>query len=161
MAVLIDPETVAFLETGCALLVGTTDPDGAPVATRGWGCRVVEQATGRARLRVVLAADDPRGVEHGVVGDRVAVTATSVRTLRSVQLKGRVVAMEPATAADDEVAEAYCEAFFTDITETDGTPRAVLERMRPVGHLVWVTELDEVYDQTPGPAAGRALPAAR
>ena len=157
MEALFDEPTAEFLETGCALLVATATGDGAPVATRGWGCRVLERGAGRARLRVLLARDDPHGYEHAAVGDRVAVTATSVRTLRSVQLKGRIVGIEPATGDDEDVGAAYREGFFRDINDTDGTPFALLERSAPTGHLAWLVEVDELFDQTPGPEAGRSL----
>jgi hypothetical protein len=157
MEPLLDDATVAFLGTGCALLVGTALPDGEPVAARGFGCTPVEVGPGRAVLRVLLAADDPRGFEHAGVGDRVAVTATSVLDLRSVQLKGRLRGIEPASEADEAKAAAYSEAFFADITATDGTPRELLERMVPAGYVVWVVEAQEAFDQTPGPAAGAAI----
>jgi hypothetical protein len=157
MEPLLDDATAAFLGTGCALLVGTALPDGEPVAARGFGCTTVEVGPGRALLRVLLAADDPRGFEHACVGDRVAVTATSVVTLRSVQLKGRLRGIEAPTAADDAKAVAYLEAFFVDITCTDGTPRALLQRMVPAAYVAWLVEAQELFDQTPGPSAGAAL----
>ena len=157
MEALIDDATAAFLETGCALLVGTTTPDGAPVAARGWGCRPLERGPDRARLRVLLSGDDPMGIAHAAAGDPVAVTATSVRTLRSLQMKGRIVEIGDATAEDEVAGAAYRAGFFDDITDTDGTPRSLLERISPSGHVAWTVEVTEVFDQTPGPGAGRPL----
>jgi hypothetical protein len=155
MAPLIDPATVEFLESGCALLVGTATPDGEPVAARGWGCRVVE--AGPLRLRVLLGEDDVRGIEHARVGDLVAVTATSLRTLRSVQLKGAITAIEAATADDEALGARYRDLFFGAAHATDGTELGLLERMTPGAHVAWSVEVREVYDQTPGPTAGAAL----
>jgi len=157
MAPLIDPATVEFLESGCALLVGTATPDGEPVAGRGWGCRVVEAAP--LRLRVLLGEDDVRGIEHARAGDLVAVTATSVRTLRSVQVKGTLTAVEAASDADDALGAHYREMFFGDVNATDGTDRRLLERMSPSAHVAWSVEVRENFDQTPGPTAGVSLPA--
>ena len=39
---MFDPETRAFLESGCGLLVGTVGADGEPHAGRGWGMDVLE-----------------------------------------------------------------------------------------------------------------------
>jgi hypothetical protein len=154
MAALIDPATVEFLESGCSLLVGTATPDGEPVAARGWGCRVVD--AGPLRLRVLLGEDDVRGIEHARVGDLVAVTATSLRTLRSVQLKGSLAAIEAATPDDDALGARYRALFFGDAAATDGRDPGLLERMTPGAHVTWSVEVREVYDQTPGPTAGAA-----
>ncbi len=155
MAPLIDPATVEFLESGCSLLVGTATPDGEPVAARGWGCRVIEAAP--LRLRVLLGEEDGRGIEHARVGDLVAVTATSLRTLRSVQLKGTVTAIEAATPDDEELGARYRDLFFGDASATDGRARGLLERMTPGAHVSWSVEVREVFDQTPGPTAGAAV----
>jgi hypothetical protein len=160
MASLLDAATADFLETGCGLLVGTTTTDGEPVATRGWGCTVLEQTPTTVRLRVLLSLDDPRGIEHVRPGDAVAVTATSVLTLHSVQVKGTVQAIEPGDTADAERMAAYCAAFFGDIVATDAPPPELPERLRPTGVLAWVVEAGEAFDQTPGPSAGTPIPAA-
>jgi hypothetical protein len=161
MEPLLDAATAAFLGTGCALLVGSALPDGEPIAARGYGCTVVASGPDQAVLRVLLATDDPRGSAHARPGDLVAVTATSVRTLRSVQLKGRLRAVEPATAEDEASAAAYCAAFFEDIMATDGTAAELLQRMVPAGYVAWLVEVGELFDQTPGPTAGAALPGSR
>lgn len=154
-AYVFDAETVAFLESGCALLIGTVEPDGKPRAGRGWGLRVLP-GDGRT-LRLLLDAEDDVNIANIAAGGSMAVTTTSVRTLRSMQLKGRAIGVEPATPADAEVAGAYMDAFFGDIVETDGTDLALCRRMEPVGYVACTFEVHEAFDQTPGPAAGRPL----
>lgn len=141
-----------FLESGCALVIGCLGADGAPFATRGWGLDVLDAGAGR--VRVLLLAE-----ELPAVGSLVAVTGTSVRTLRSLQLKGPVVAVEPSLdAAGAARVDRYTDAFLGDIEDTDGTPRPVLDRLRPVGPLGAVhLDVTELYDQTPGPTAGAAV----
>ena len=56
---MFDPETRAFLESGCGLLVATVSADGAPHAARGWGLDVLDVGP-PARLRLLLDADDER-----------------------------------------------------------------------------------------------------
>ena len=143
-------------ERGCALTVGTVGPDGAPHASRGWGLTLTATATSPVRL--LLDADDDatlanleRTDRHG---GRIAITGADVRTLRSFQLKGRVVAIEAVTEADHEKADRYCDDFFTDILVTDGTPRALTERLRPARFVACTVEVEEAFDQTPGPQAG-------
>jgi hypothetical protein len=149
-----DPEMVTFLESGCSTLVGTVDADGEPHAGRGWGLTV---SSGDSTVRLVIDAGDEVGRRHLSEGGLVAVTGADVRTLRSVQLKGRALAVEPATDADRARARRFCDAFFADVTEVDGTERALLERLVPSDFAVCLVEVDEVFDQTPGPEAGARL----
>jgi hypothetical protein len=153
----LDASTVAFLESGCALIVGTVAPDGAPYASRGWGLTVLSQDPHRVRL--LLATTDARTLGHLGAGQPVAITATDVRTLRSMQLKGRSDGIQAETEHDRLRAERFIDAFFTDIVETDGSPRPVLEQMIPSGYSSCVVTVEELYDQTPGPEAGAPLQA--
>src|SRR5262245_30405123 len=94
-----DNETSAFLHSGCGLLVGTIAGDGLPRASRAWGLSVMD--AGSALVRVLVEDDDPVTMKNIRDNGRIAVTATSVRTHRSIQLKGRVVSTEDPTADDD------------------------------------------------------------
>lgn len=145
-----------FVEGGCALIVGTVSRDGAPYASRGWGLQI--QPGDRRPVRLLLNIDDP--VTHanlsrvGDGGGAIAITGADVPTLQSFQVKGRVTCVEPARESDLVHAERYINHFFHDIVITDGTPRALVERMRPAGFMAYTVEVDETFDQTPGPAAG-------
>jgi hypothetical protein len=154
--VLFDPDTKAFLERGCSLVVGTVGPDGEPHAGRGWGLDVLEDGQ-VAVVRLLLDAADPLAIAHLAGGGAVAITAADVATLRSIQLKGVATGTEPLTSADVERGERYTEHFFADIHRTDGTPLELLERLCPVGYLPCTVEVRERYDQTPGPAAGERV----
>jgi len=147
----IDEALRAFLERGGAMIVGTVAADGTPHAQRAWGCSVVAPN----RVRVLLDGADPVLREHLLASGRIAITSAHVRTLRSVQLKGRAVALEDEpTAADLHRCDVHNEELFTDIEETDHFPRALTERMVPPAYMVAVVEVEELYDQTPGPSAG-------
>jgi hypothetical protein len=155
-AVLSD-ERVAFLHSGCALIIGATTPDGSPVAMRGWGLRVVtNDETGRLTVRLVVDAID---VAEGHLrdGGAVAVTTADVRTLHSMQLKGHIRTLEPSTDADGDTVDAFIDDFTEAIEETDGMPRTLTRRMRPAGFAAAVLDITELYDQTPGPSAGTIL----
>jgi hypothetical protein len=147
-------ETVRFLQSGCGLIVGTVDSSGMPLASRGWGLDV--DATGTS-ARLLLASDDPALGQNLAATARIAVTGTSVRTLRSVQLKGSVRDVGPAADRDRARARRYCDDFFGDIVAVDQVERAVTERLRPADLVVCRFAVDEVFDQTPGPAAGARL----
>ena len=77
-----------------------------------------------SRLRLI-------GVDGEVALGPIAVTACSVPTLRSMQFKGNVVEIEAMTEADQAKCEQYADDFMQDITDTDGVPRHLLERIIP------------------------------
>ena len=149
---MFEPETAAFLEGGCGWIVGSVSPDGEPYASRGWGADVLEGSD--MRLRLLLDADDVVTLRNLRPGAAVAITATDVRTLHSRQGKGQVVQVTPGTPADHDRAARFCDQFFADITEVDGTDRALLERLLPAGYVACEMVISELYDQTPGPKAG-------
>jgi hypothetical protein len=148
-----DGDTKGFLESGCALIFGTVGTDGEPHVNRGWGFTVAANN----RHRLLVAADDTVARANLDENGRIAITATSVRTLHSMQLKGRVVAFEDATADDHARAARYCDAFADDIFEIDGTPRKYVQRVVPHSYVALTVEIDECFDQTPGPKAGTPM----
>jgi hypothetical protein len=147
-----------MIEAGAGILLGTVDDDGAPRGVRAWAAWVVD--ADEQRLRVVFTGDDPV-VVASLEGRKVAVTAGNVRTLRSVQMKGRVVSVEQPTTADMEITDQHIEWFFEAVHATDGNPVELLRSMLPCSYLVVEMIVDEQYDQTPGPTAGNALQAGR
>jgi hypothetical protein len=129
--------------------------EGEPYAARGWGLDVVSADS--SELRLLLYAADTRGRALFAPGRPIAITAGSVRTLESIQMKGTVVRVDDGTAADRARCDRYCDAFFRDVEEMDGTRRSLLNRMRPNDVFSVVVRVDERYDQTPGPGAGTVI----
>jgi hypothetical protein len=155
----LDEELGAFLEGGCALLIGTVTPTGRPTASRAWGCTVID--AGRGRMRVVVDSHDATTMGNLASRGRVAVTAADVPTLRSVQLKGRCIGVEPAIPDDLDTAAAYCAKYYGDVALVDGFPLSLCERFTPAGYAACVVDVEELFDQTPGPSAGRPLGGSR
>lgn len=149
----LDESTVARLTGAAALIIGTVSQDGRPHASRAWSA--VPDADGA--LRVVIDADDARLCRGLRVRTRVALTAANVRTLTSLQVKGCVLGTEELTALDEATRRSRTDLFLLDVAETDRVPRSILDALVPARFLVCVIEVDEVFDQTPGPAAGREL----
>jgi hypothetical protein len=146
---------IELIGVGTSLVAGTVAADGEPRATRAWAAQVSDGPT--RRVRVVMGADDQVSVDNLRTG-RFALTGADVRTLRSVQLKGRVVSTEPPTDDDVQQVARHSSAFFRAVHETDGLSVALLERLLPATVLAVVFEVEEVFDQSPGPAAGAAVP---
>lgn len=151
----MDDETVAFIESGCALILGVVGPANEPVAARGWGADVI--STDGSRVRVLVDADDGHAIDLMVPGARIAMTGAAVPTLRSLQGKGHIVATSPASSDDPARVDRYCDDFFGDIVATDHIQRDVLERWVPMTFARVVIDVEEWFDQTPGPGAGREV----
>jgi predicted pyridoxine 5'-phosphate oxidase superfamily flavin-nucleotide-binding protein len=151
---LIDDESRAFLESPCSLIVGTVDDDGLPEATRGWG---VEVAAGGREVRLLLAENAAVTLANLATNGRIALTATHFVSLDSVQLKGHAVAVGPRTSADRIRFDAYCAGCVQVISEIDRVPAELVRRIVVADVVACVFAVEEVYDQTPGPAAGARL----
>jgi hypothetical protein len=156
---MLDEATRVFRNGSRALIVAAVTPDGAPHASRGWG---ITLDTELRSARLLLPADD--GVVIAalrVPGARIAVTAGDVDTLHSAQIKGRALAVEPATDADALTAADYVDGFTAAVERVDGTPRALIERLVPMAYVACTITIDEVFDQTPGPGAGASVTGSR
>jgi len=145
--------TKEFLESGCALIVATVDADGEPHAGRGWGLDVLEPN----RFRLLVDADDLQLRTNLAANGSIAITATHVPTLRSIQLKGHAAETEPRGEADMARLQRFCEEFFADVEATDGVPPSMMQRIVPGSLIPCEVTADAIFDQTPGPGAGSSL----
>ena len=160
-AVPLDERWRTHLESGTAHVVGLLRADGRPFVMRAWGMRV-DAATGVGRVVVSAVEIADLGYPHNdLAGVPIAMTATDVRTLRSIQLKGPVLGLEPVSDDDRAQVAAYCDDFFTAVLETDGIPPTLMARTIPDALIACRFEINEAFDQTPGPGAGRPLGASR
>ncbi len=155
---MLDDSTIQFLHGGCSLLVGSVSPDGRPHGGRGWGITVTDRHLDQVRL--LLNANDTITVGNLQPGAAVAICTADVETLHSLQLKGRVLAVESANEADLVKRQQYTADFTSDIHRTDGDPLELLNRWAACPIIACVVELDAVFDQTPGPSAGARVPSA-
>jgi hypothetical protein len=151
----LDPETVTFIEGGCALIVGTVGATGEPHAARGWGLTVL--TTDPAEMHLVIDAVDAVTIGNLADNSQIAITGTDVATLRSLQIKGTARVLPAGTIDERARAERFYDAFFGDINAVDGTPRELIEQLVPLDFRACLVHAAELYDQTPGPAAGTAL----
>jgi hypothetical protein len=146
------PETVAFVEAGSAEIVATVAADGTPRASRGWGITVLDREAGRIRL--LLDAAEASTLANVEATGAIAITATDVPTLRSLQMKGMASSIEAATENDLERSAEYTFEFFRDVEATDRIPSDKMRRIVPHALVACTVEVRELFDQTPGPSAG-------
>ena len=152
---MLDERVRATIEWGSSHLAALVMADGSPLPMRGWGATVHES---EPVLRVLLdVADVNRLVTGGseLVGSWIAYTAAAVRTLTSFQLKGRISAVEPATDQDRHVYARYLDEYYAAVLEVDFIRREMMERMEPDDVVAIEFAVEELFDQSPGPGAGR------
>lgn len=141
-----------------SLVVGVLDPDGEPFATRAWGITAV--ATDPLVLRVLLPAGSMAKIGRRP-GDgatfRLALTAADVESLDSVQVKGTAGDLEEPSLEDLERFTWYLDHFLVAINRVDGNEFELLRRWSPNDVVACTVEVDELFDQTPGPGAGARL----
>ena len=151
----LDPDVVEFIHGGVAVGVATRDDDLRPEFARGWGPEV--SADGRS-LRLCVTA--PEGSRMRVNLERngaVAVGFCPPTIARAVQLKGVATVVGEPDADDFERAERHFGMFAAETAQI-GAPAHFPERMFVRSGLFAVEfSIDEVYDQSPGPTAGRRL----
>jgi hypothetical protein len=150
----ISTEVANLLESGASLVVGTVDGSGLPDATRAFGAWVLH---GPERVRILLATASTRAIENLEAGGRIALTASDVPTNHSLQVKGRALRVEPATPDDLELNAEYIRSFFDKVHETDAIDIELLRKMVPTAYVAVELEVEAVFDQTPGPTAGRCI----
>jgi hypothetical protein len=151
----IDAEAAALFESGRSLIVCTIDEQGMPDAARAWAIKVLD---GGERLRISISDDARQAIENLRATGRLAITGTDVVDLTSRQAKGHVDSeLGPESSEDQARRDAQLDQFVEAVHRVDGSPYERINRVRPRSFVVFEMVVDEVFDQTPGPAAGRQV----
>ncbi len=152
---MIDDKSAALLESEVSLYVATVDLTGAPDAERAFALQVLDGGT---RLRVSVAADAHTLQANLAATGVIAITGNEIVHNTAVQVKGHVVGpVGPETADDRARRQLHITAFSHVVHQSIGTPYDVIDRRMPREFVVFEVTVEEVYDQTPGPSAGRRL----
>lgn len=155
VAPVLGREVVEFIHGGVAVGVATRDDDLRPEFARGWGPEV--SADGRSVTLCVAAPEGSRMRANLERNGAVAVGFSPPTIARAVQVKGVAGAVAEPEAADLERVERHVRSFVAE-AERIGAPEELSRRMFVgTGLVVLQFSIDEVYDQTPGPTAGRRL----
>lgn len=146
---------VAFVHGGAAVSIATRDAMFRPDFTRGWGPQVSED--GRELVVCVTASPGSASRSNLEENGAVAIGFSPPTAARALQIKGSVSELREPARAQLERAERHLEAFVAE-TGTLGFPPELARRLYSPADLLSVTlSIDEVFDQTPGPGAGRRL----
>lgn len=149
------PEARSLLQQGVTVVVATRDGAMHPHIARGWGPEALGQ---HGPVRFCIEAPDGSATARNLVEHpEIAVTLTRPATYQSIQLKGLTIDVR--TPTDDELQRVdEHQAAFSVEAQQVGIPPRLVPRLIDRSSLLSVTvAVDELYDQTPGRAAGTAM----
>lgn len=152
MPTAITDELARFLATGMSVLVGTRDAGGRPAALRGAAGRASEDR--RHVLLMVPAATAARTLANVRDNGRVAVTFSQPTTYRSIQVKGRAVDVHDTPPGERAFVEGYLAGYAREL-ELVGIAETTTRRLTVWPAVTITMTIDALFDQAPGPAAGR------
>jgi hypothetical protein len=153
---MLPEEHVTFVESGVSVLVGTRDAGMRPFGLRAMGAKVHAD---RKTLTVFI----PDQTAERTLADlrdngRIALTFTRPIDHRSMQLKGKAIAIRAATEDERPFLESYVEGWARHLVVV-GLPRAIGSRLTYWPATAVDVIVEASYHQTPGPSAGKCLTA--
>jgi hypothetical protein len=152
--VTLPTELIDFVESGVSILIGTRDAQMRPECVRGAGASVA--ADRRSITLLVPEQTGARTIANVEGGSPVAVTFSRTIDHRTVQVKGAVRAVRAASQAEQLSAHRYHSAFVEALYAV-GVSRALSRRLRVEPCVAVEVAIGELFQQTPGPEAGKPL----
>jgi hypothetical protein len=150
----ISDEVLAFLQGGKSLVIGTCDRDLLAECARGVGLR---SGADREHVSVFLPGPSAaRTLANLRDNGRIAIGLSHPPDHRSLQLKGRLTALEPATDEDLAFVRGYM-AELAAVLDVIGLPARVVSRINYQPCFRADVRVEEIYLQTPGPDSGSLL----
>lgn len=150
------PDAIAdFLDTATIGIVGTRDRNLVPHVHRPSGFRVSPDK------RSVVCLFPDAFAEHlkSSLEDNgeIALTVSQVVSHETYQLKGKRIESGRVQDDDPQIYRSYVERAVEVLSSVLGSSEQMLWENAPPPTLRVVFDVREVYDQTPGPGAGRRI----
>ena len=154
-APVLTPELVEFVHSGVAVGVATRDESMRPAFTRAWGPHL---SADHRSLKLCVSAAEGSATRANLEGNGAVALGFCPPTIaKAVQLKGVAVVLGEPGVDDLERVERHVGAFRAECGRI-GVPPDVSDRMVEGSSLILISvSIDEGFDQTPGPTAGRRL----
>ena len=152
---MLGPELAEFIESPVMILFATRDEAGRPMIGRGSGVRF-DRESGHLHF-LASRGQWPKAVGEALPGRPIATTYVRAADYKACQIKGRVLEAGPADAAFQALGQAYVAEQLARMLAL-GVTRMQLSSTLSDQELVCLTiEPKEIFEQTPGPGAGRRL----
>lgn len=150
----IDTPLKEWIESGVAVIVATGDASGRPQVRFGWGPRVHDDGS---TIEVFIDAQRAKHtLENLQDNGRLAMTIADPVSYRSAQFKGTFRGSTEASSADHEWVQKHREEFLVTTALVGDPPESI--RHMWLDEIVGVTfVVEQAFDQTPGPEAGKPL----
>jgi len=152
---MIDSAVAAFVQEGIGIQIGTRNASLAPSGARATA--VVVEPGGTHVVVFVPKVSAPHVLPNLRDNGQAAIVFVRPVDERSLQIKGTFVDARNATAKERRIVEAQWEGFMKQV-EMIGIPRAIFADWFIWPSLALRIKTTTVFDQTPGPNAGKALP---
>ena len=151
---MIDEQLAAFLHDGVGIHLGTRNQQLEPNGARAISVKVENDGRHLVVFMAAVAAErvlpDLKSNGHGAV-----VFARPVDE-RACQVKGTFVSARRIRRTERDSARAQWEAFLDNL-EHIGIPRSAAQTWVNVADMAITLEVTSVFEQTPGPDAGKTL----
>lgn len=154
-ALVLTPELVAFVESGVAVGIATRDEMMRPAFARSWGPRV---SADRRSLTLCVATAEGSATRANLEANGAVALGFSPPTIaKAVQLKGVAAVLGGPDPDALERVQQHVGAFEAECVRI-GAPPEVYTRMFDGSALLLISvTINDGFDQTPGPTAGRRL----
>lgn len=142
------------MQSGVSLLIGTRDAALRPETGRAWGFEL-ERESALATVFLPVPGSE-RTLANLRDNGQIALTFSRGVDHRSLQVKGRSVTI----AASDERQRAVQDRYFAAFSEAlrwVGNHPPSLRRVRYFPSHALSFQIESMFDQTPGPGAGRGF----
>lgn len=152
----LSDEVVAFIESGLSIVVGVVGPEGRALTGRALAARVMPDAT----IRLIYAEEGNDAVTATATsGGPIAVTFSAPLSHRTLQIKGFSSRQEDLGPEDEASTRKQTDAFAAILGTVGHSPAFVQAFTDYRSSPLWVLSfpVQEAFEQTPGPGAGRSL----
>jgi len=152
----IPKDLVELLTSGVSILVATRDTQRLPEAVRAFAPVI---APDRRHLAIIVpSGPGDRTIANLKDNGRIAVAFSRAIDDLSVQVKGTSTDLRPTTDVDRTIVDRYHAAYIEGLYLI-GMPRSLTSRFRCFPGTVVTVEVEGVFNQTPGPGAGKPFEA--
>lgn len=151
---ILTSELVEFMEGGVSLLIGTRSAELRPAGRRAFGARIDAEQSAATVFVPACGAE----LVLANLKDNGQVAATFARPLdnRALQLKGRCLNVHETSAAERAFQDRYFAAFSEALLLLGQQPK-LLRRVRYFPSYAVTFRIESMFEQTPGPDAGRGV----